>query len=139
LAYESDLEPLCLKHGLGVICYYSLASGFLTGKYRSEADLSKSPRGQGVKKYLDARGFRILDALDQVAKRQNSTPPHVALAWLIARPSITAPIASATNLKQLDDLIEAADLELDQSSIDLLNEAGEQNPKNQSRPLAAGN
>jgi aryl-alcohol dehydrogenase-like predicted oxidoreductase len=139
LAYESDLEPLCLKHGLGVICYYSLASGFLTGKYRSEADLSKSPRGQTVKKYLDARGFRILDALDQVAKRQNSTPPHVALAWLIARPSITAPIASATNLKQLDDLIEAADLELDQSSIDLLNEAGEQNPKNQSRPLAAGN
>jgi aryl-alcohol dehydrogenase-like predicted oxidoreductase len=139
LAYESDLEPLCLKHGLGVICYYSLASGFLTGKYRSEADLSKSPRGQGVKKYLDARGFRILDALDQVAKRQNSTPPHVALAWLIARPSITAPIASATNLKQLDDLIEAANLELDQSSIDLLNEAGEQNPKNQSRPLAAGN
>jgi aryl-alcohol dehydrogenase-like predicted oxidoreductase len=139
LAYESDLEPLCLKHGLGVICYYSLASGFLTGKYRSEADLSKSPRGQGVKKYLDARGFRILDALDQVAKRQNSTPPHVALARLIARPSITAPLASATNLKQLDDLIEAANLELDQSSIDLLNEAGEQNPKNQSRPLAAGN
>jgi aryl-alcohol dehydrogenase-like predicted oxidoreductase len=138
LAYESDLEPLCLKHGLGVICYYSLASGFLTGKYRSEADLSKSPRGQGVKKYLDARGFRILDALDQVAKRQNSTPPHVALAWLIARPSITAPIASATNLKQLDDLIQAANLELDQSAIDLLNQASEQNPTNQSRPLAAG-
>jgi|HubBroStandDraft_2_1064218.scaffolds.fasta_scaffold00415_8 aryl-alcohol dehydrogenase-like predicted oxidoreductase len=138
-AYESDLEPLCLKHGVGVICYYSLASGFLTGKYRSEADLSKSPRGQTVKKYLDARGIRILGALDQVAKQHNSTPTQVALAWLIARPSITAPIASATNLKQLDDLAQAANLELDQSSIDLLNEASEQNPTNQSRPLAAGN
>jgi aryl-alcohol dehydrogenase-like predicted oxidoreductase len=139
LAYESDLEPVCQKHGLGVICYYSLASGFLTGKYRSEADLSKSPRGQTVKKYLDARGFRILDALDQVAEKHNSTPTQVALAWLIARPSITAPIASATSLKQLDDLVQAANLELDQASIDLLSAASEQNPTNQSRPSAAGN
>jgi aryl-alcohol dehydrogenase-like predicted oxidoreductase len=138
-AYESDLEPLCRKHGLGVICYYSLASGFLTGKYRSEADLSKSPRGQTAKKYLDARGFRILDALDLVAKQYNSAPTQVALAWLITRPSITAPIASATNLKQLDDLVQAANLELDQASIDLLNDASEQKPTNQSRPLAAGN
>jgi aryl-alcohol dehydrogenase-like predicted oxidoreductase len=138
-AYESDLEPVCQKHALGVICYYSLASGFLTGKYRAEGDLSKSPRGQTVKKYLDARGFRILDALDHVAKQHNSTPTQVALAWLIARPSITAPIASATNLKQLDDLVQAANLELDRASIDLLNEASEQNPRSQSRPLAAGN
>ena len=138
-AYESDLEPVCQKHGLGVICYYSLASGFLTGKYRSEADLSKSPRGQTAKKYLDTRGFRILAALDRVAKRHNSTPTQIALAWLIARPSITAPIASATNLKQLDDLVQAANLELDPASIELLNEASEQNPRNQSRPFAAGN
>ena len=138
-AYESDLEPVCMKHGLGVICYFSLASGFLSGKYRSEGDLSKSPRGQTVKKYLNLRGFRILDALDQVAKQHNSTPTQVALAWLIARSSITAPIASATNLKQLDDLVKAVNLELDRSSIELLNEASEQEPKNQSRPLAAGN
>ena len=111
--YESDLEAVCQKYGLGVIPYFSLASGFLTGKYRSEADLSKSQRGQMVKKYLNPRGFRILDALDQVAKRHNATPTQVALAYLMARPSITAPIASATNLKQLDELVKAASLMLD--------------------------
>ncbi|MCU1300358.1 MAG: putative oxidoreductase, aryl-alcohol dehydrogenase like protein [Candidatus Sulfotelmatobacter sp.] len=136
-AYESDLEPICLQHQLGVISYFSLASGFLTGKYRSEADLSKSQRGQAVKKYLNPRGFRILDALDQVAKRSNATPTQVALAWLIARPSITAPIASATNLQQLDDLTRAASLELDQSSIALLTEASALDPENESRPSAA--
>ena len=136
-AYDSDLEQLCQKQGLGVISYFSLASGFLSGKYRSEADLSTSPRGQMVKKYLNARGLRILDALDQVAKQYQATPTQIALAWLIARPSITAPIASATNLRQLDELTQAPNIELDQSSIELLNKAGEQNPENESRSSAA--
>jgi aryl-alcohol dehydrogenase-like predicted oxidoreductase len=121
--YEAELEPLCLKEHVGVIPYFSLAKGFLTGKYRSEADLSKSVRGQGVKRYLDDRGFRILAALDHIAGQHNSTPARVSLAWLMARPSITAPIASATNLEQLNDLIEATTLELDPASIDLLNQA----------------
>jgi aryl-alcohol dehydrogenase-like predicted oxidoreductase len=121
--YEAALEPLCLAKGLGVIPYFSLASGFLTGKYRSESDLSKSPRGQSVKKYLDARGLRILAALDQVAREKHSTPGKVALAWLLARPSITAPIASATSVEQLHDLIDATKLSLDPPSIELLNQA----------------
>jgi aryl-alcohol dehydrogenase-like predicted oxidoreductase len=121
--YEKELEPLCRKQGIGVISYFSLASGFLTGKYRSEADLTKSARGQGVKKYLNPRGFAILEALDQVAKQYRSTPAQVALAWLIAQPSITAPIASATNLQQLDDLIAATRLDLDPSAIDRLTRA----------------
>lgn len=121
--YETNLEPLCLEKGLGVISYFSLASGFLTGKYRSEDDLSKSPRGRRTKQYLNDRGFRILKALDQVSSNLDSTPGRVALAWLIARPSVTAPIASATNLEQLDDLIGATRLELDSVSIALLNEA----------------
>jgi aryl-alcohol dehydrogenase-like predicted oxidoreductase len=120
--YEEKLEPICLREHLGVINYYSLASGFLTGKYRSEKDLEKSPRGQRVKNYLNERGFRILAALDQVAARCHSTPASVALAWQIARPSITAPIASATSLKQLTELIDATKLELDQASIELLDE-----------------
>lgn len=122
-AFEPTLEPLCVEHGLGVLPYFSLASGFLTGKYRSEADLAKSTRGIAVKKYLNDRGFRILNALDQVAARYGSTPGRVALAWLLARPSVTAPIASATNLDQLTDLIEATRLELDPPAIQLLNEA----------------
>ncbi|HET9318606.1 MAG TPA: aldo/keto reductase, partial [Bryobacteraceae bacterium] len=121
--YEAALEPLCLAKGLGVIPYFSLASGFLTGKYRSEKDLSKSPRGQGVKKYLDERGLRILTALDQVARKLHSTPGKVSLAWLLARPSITAPIASATSVEQLRDLIDATNLTLDAESIELLNQA----------------
>jgi aryl-alcohol dehydrogenase-like predicted oxidoreductase len=121
--YENNLEPICLANGLGVISYFSLASGFLTGKYRSEADLSKSQRGGRVKKYLNERGFRILKALDEVTVQYNSTPARVALAWLMARPSITAPIASATSLEQLKDLIEATKLQLDKSSIEALNRA----------------
>ena len=121
--FEKQLEPVCLKEGVGVISYYSLASGFLTGKYRSEKDLSKSPRGAGVKKYLNPRGFRILDTLDQVAEQYSSTPSKVALAWLMARPSVTAPIASATNLDQLNDLVESIRLKLDRSSLELLNQA----------------
>lgn len=121
--YEADLEPLCREKGLAVIPYFSLASGFLTGKYRSDSDLTKSPRGKRVTKYLNERGFRILEALDRVAGNLDSTPARVALAWMIARESITAPIASATNLEQLDDLIEATRLELDAASIDILNTA----------------
>ena len=121
--YEEHLEPLCLEKKVGVISYYALASGFLTGKYRSEADLTKSPRGHGITKYLNERGFRILKALDEMAAQYNSTPARIALAWLIARPSITAPIASATSVEQLIDLIEATELRLDQSSIELLNRA----------------
>jgi aryl-alcohol dehydrogenase-like predicted oxidoreductase len=121
--YETELEPLCMEKGVGVIPYFSLASGFLTGKYRSEKDLANRPRGDMVKKYMNERGFRILDALDQVASRYHSVPAVVSLAWLIARPSVTAPIASATNLDQLADLIEATTLELDHSSIELLDTA----------------
>jgi aryl-alcohol dehydrogenase-like predicted oxidoreductase len=121
--YEKELEPVCLKEGIGVIPYFALASGFLTGKYRSENDLAKGPRGQMVKKYLDERGFRILAALDEVAANLHSTPGKVAIAWLIARPSITAPIASATSVAQLKDLVDAASLQLDTASIETLNAA----------------
>ena len=121
--YESKLESLCREKGIGVITYFSLARGFLTGKYRTEADLSKSPRGGGVKSNLNERGMRILAALDKVSKQYRSTPARVALAWLIARPSVTAPIASATSVEQLDDLAGAATLELDAASIGLLNQA----------------
>ncbi len=121
--YETELEPLCKKNDLGVLTYFSLASGFLTGKYRSEDSLTGRARGEMVRKYMNERGFRILEALDQVAKLSNSKPATVALAWLIARPGITAPIASATSLEQLKDLIQATRLELDQSSIRLLDQA----------------
>src|SRR5262249_17467709 len=121
--YEEALEPVCVENGLGVIPYFSLAAGFLTGKYRSEADLAKSPRGKGVQKYLDERGLRILAALEKVAGAVNSTPGKVALAWLLARPSVTAPIASATSVEQLRDLIDATGLQLDRASIDALNRA----------------
>ncbi len=121
--YETLLEPLVRDKAIGVIPYFSLAAGFLTGKYRSEADFAKSPRGGGMKKYLNDRGFRILAALDEVAKNLNSTPARVALAWLIARPSITAPIASATSLEQFNDLLEGTKLELDQASMGKLDQA----------------
>jgi aryl-alcohol dehydrogenase-like predicted oxidoreductase len=115
--FEDELEALCVAEGLGVINYYALASGFLTGKYRTQADLGKSPRGQGAGKYLDARGLGILAALDAAAARYAATPAQVALAWTIARPSVTAPIASATNAEQLADLIAAARLELDSDTL----------------------
>lgn len=121
--YERELEPLCRENGLGVICYFPLASGFLTGKYRSEADTAQSARRDIVKKYMNDRGFRILESLDQVAQKHNATAARVALAWLIDRPGITAPIASATNLNQLNELIEATKLKLDWASMKLLNEA----------------
>ena len=117
-AYEADLEPLCRAEGLGVINFYALASGFLTGKYRSEADAKKSPRGNGiVKKYLTPRGRRVLDALDAAAAGHKATPAQVALAWQIARPGITAPIASATSLAQWREIAGAARLQLDAGAI----------------------
>ncbi|MGP8246138.1 MAG: aldo/keto reductase [Bryobacteraceae bacterium] len=121
--YETDLEPVAKAAGIGVIPYFSLASGFLTGKYRSEDDLAKSVRGQGLKKYLNQRGTRILEALDEVASLHATTPASVALAWLMARPTITAPIASATSPEQLQDLLAATGQKLDAASIALLNEA----------------
>jgi aryl-alcohol dehydrogenase-like predicted oxidoreductase len=121
--FEKELEAICVENKLGVINYYSLAAGFLTGKYRSEADQGKSPRGGGMKQYLNERGFKILDALDQLATQYSTTQASVAIAWLIARPSVTAPIASATSLEQLDALVDAARLELDEQAITLLNEA----------------
>ena len=121
--YENALEPICRQNKLGVIPYFSLASGFLTGKYRSESDLNKSQRGGGMHKYLNERGFRILKALDEVSAELQATPAQVALAWLIHRPSITAPIASATSLTQLKDLTKAADLKLNDEAIQRLNEA----------------
>ena len=121
--YESTLEPLALQEKLGVIPYYGLASGFLTGKYRSQDDLKKSQRGRSTKKYLNDRGFRILQALDQVAERYQTKPAQVALAWLMARKSITAPIASATSVEQLNELVQATTLELDRESSEKLNKA----------------
>jgi aryl-alcohol dehydrogenase-like predicted oxidoreductase len=123
--YEEKLEPLCVRHGLSVLSYFSLARGFLTGKYRSEADLSKSPRGGGIKQYLNERGMRILGALDTVAARYQSTPARVALAWVMARPSITSAIASASTTAQLQDLIAATQLRLDAAAIEALNRAAE--------------
>ncbi|MDQ6638837.1 MAG: aldo/keto reductase [Pseudomonadota bacterium] len=119
-AYEAELEPVCVEHGLGVINFYALASGFLTGKYRSKADLGKSVRGSGAGKYLNERGLAVLGALDAVADTVGATPAQVALAWQIARPSITAPIASATTPAQLAELVAAAALQLDAPSIALL-------------------
>ncbi|HEY8011264.1 MAG TPA: aldo/keto reductase [Rudaea sp.] len=118
--YEAELEPLVRREQIGVISYYGLASGFLTGKYRSEADLQQSPRGRGVKKYLDARGLRILAALDEVGARQQATPTQVTLAWLIARPGITAPIVSATSVQQLHEILAATRLQLDAEDIVVL-------------------
>ncbi|HLG93691.1 MAG TPA: aldo/keto reductase [candidate division Zixibacteria bacterium] len=121
--FESKLQPLCEKEEIGVITYSSLASGFLSGKYRSETDLSKSLRGYRVKKYLNDRGFRILAAVEKAAKEHNSTPAAVALAWLQSRPAVTAPIASATSLAQLEELAASTRLKLDSSSLELLNQA----------------
>jgi aryl-alcohol dehydrogenase-like predicted oxidoreductase len=121
--FEKELLPLCVKENIGVIPYYALASGFLTGKYRSETDSSKSKRGEGTLKYLTERGQRILKGLDQVASERNATPAQLAIAWLLSRPSVTAPIASATSLEQLDDLIRGTTLQLDPDSLELLNQA----------------
>ncbi len=126
--YEAELEPLCRREGLGVINYYGLARGFLTGKYRSEADLGKSPRGGGVKGYLNERGHRVLAALDALAQAHGSTPAQVALAWQMARPGLTAPIASATTVAQWHELAAAARLVLTPAQIARLDEASAPEP-----------
>jgi aryl-alcohol dehydrogenase-like predicted oxidoreductase len=121
--FEKELAPLCRKQNVGVISYFSLASGFLTGKYRSMDDLAGQARAEMVKKYIGERGLRILKALDKVARQHALTPATVALAWLIAQPAVTAPIASATSLAQLQELVKATTVKLDGASLDLLNEA----------------
>lgn len=122
-SFDGPLRDLCMAEDIGVITYFSLAKGFLSGKYRSEADLGKSPRGGGVKDYLNPRGFRILDALDAVSARHGAKPAEIALAWIIAREGVTAPIASATSLPQIESLIRAATLELNKSDIAELDRA----------------
>lgn len=119
-SYEGALEDLCAKEGIGVIPYFALASGFLTGKYRSDADLGKSMRGGRMKGLLNERGFGILKALDSVAARHDATPAQIALAWLMARPSVTAPIASATSVAQLKDIVKSAAVKLTAADIEEL-------------------
>jgi len=123
--FEGPLRDLCIAEGLGVIVYYSLASGFLSGKYRSKADLEKRARRSGVEKYLDDRGFRILGALDKIAHAHEAKPAEVALAWLIAREGVTAPIASATNPEQVDSFARAVQLKLSPEEIQSLTAASD--------------
>ena len=121
--FEAKLQPLCEQAGLGVVPYYSLAAGFLTGKYRSEQDLANRARAGTVKKYLDERGFRILAALDEVAREYHSTPAKIALAWLRMQSTVVAPIASATSVEQLRDLLDSTNLQLDDSALERLDRA----------------
>ncbi len=122
--FEKELQPLCVDQGVGVINFYALAAGFLTGKYRTEADAAKSARGKNTTaKYLNERGLRILAALDTVAARYGATPGQVAVAWQIVQPGIAAPIASATSLPQLQELVKASQLTLDAEAMATLNTA----------------
>ncbi|MGH9516031.1 MAG: aldo/keto reductase [Terriglobales bacterium] len=121
--FEGELETVCRENHIGVIPYFSLASGFLTGKYRSEKDLENRSRGSRVQKYLNPRGLRILAALDEVSKQYSVNPAQVSLAWLLAKPTITAPIASATSVKQLDELLGAARVKLDPAAVQKLDQA----------------
>ena len=121
--FEGALEDECMKEGIGVIPYYSLASGFLSGKYRSEGDVGDAKRGAGVKKYINPKGMAVLGALDAAAKKHNSNPTQVALAWLMQRKSITAPIVSATSLQQLKDLIASPNVKLDATDVAALDTA----------------
>lgn len=121
--YETQYESLALENGLGVITYFSLESGFLTGKYRTKEDLGKSPRGGDMDKYFDERGLKILAALDEISKQYKATPAAVSLAWLIQRPSVTAPIVSATSKSQLGSIIQAPELNLDADAIRFLDNA----------------
>lgn len=121
--FEAELQPFCVEREISVISFYSLASGFLTGKYRTMADLQGRARAGGVKKYLDARGLRILQALDEVSARERVTQAQVALAWLLAQPSVAAPIVSATSVAQLEEILGAARLTLSASDLDVLDSA----------------
>ena len=120
--YESEYKPIVERHDLAVMPYYSLASGFLTGKYRSEEDLSKSVRGEGLKHYLDKKGFAVLNALDKIANKHNTVPATVALAWQLAQPTITSSIVSATSKSQLQTIIDAPSLKLDAEDLAHLDE-----------------
>jgi aryl-alcohol dehydrogenase-like predicted oxidoreductase len=122
--FETDLQPVCLQNNIAVINFYALASGFLTGKYRTEADLATSKRASN-KKYLNDRGLKILKGLDEVAAQYNANPAQVSIAWLLAQPSIAAPIASVTTVEQLKDLIKGAELKLDQNALETLKKASE--------------
>lgn len=122
--FENEYASLSKEESLGVITYFSLASGFLTGKYRSDTDLDKSKRGQGVKKYLDERGLKILAAMDEVAMEKNVTLSQIAIAWLLHKPLVTAPIASATNEQQLTELLHATTLTLTKEQMTMLDLAG---------------
>ncbi len=124
-AYETELSPVVLQNRIGIIPYYALASGFLTGKYRSEADLVKSPRGQGIRKFLNEKGMRILNALDKVAEEYETNPAAVALTWLNTRPGVIAPIASATSIAQLKEITASAHIKLNNSAIELLTSASQ--------------
>lgn len=123
-SFEGPLRELCIREEIGVITYFSLAKGFLSGKYRSADDLGKSPRGGGVRAYLDGKGQKILKALDAVSARHSAKPAEVALAWIIAQPGVTAPIASATNPDQLHSLVRATQIELSKADIAELDQAG---------------
>ncbi len=122
--FEKEYAPLAAQYGLSVFPYWSLAAGFLTGKYRTEADLDKSPRGGGVKKYLNTKGLAVLDALDKVSAKHHTRPATVALAWLLAHPLVTAPIVSATSESQLQTIFDAPGLVLDKEDLALLDAAG---------------
>lgn len=123
--FEEFLQPVADKFKLGVIPYYSLASGFLSGKYRTEADLEQSTRGEGIKKYLNERGVRILDALETISTRHSISYSAVSLAWLMEQKSVVAPIASATKEKHLDAFLEAVNVQLSHDDLKLLSEASE--------------
>lgn len=123
--YETDYAPIVAEHGLTVFPYYALASGFLTGKYRSENDFSKSPRGQGAAKYLNEQGLNILKALDQIAAKHQCVPAAVALAWLSAQPNIGGPIASATSKEQLTEILSSSSLNLDSADMQLLDKVSQ--------------
>jgi aryl-alcohol dehydrogenase-like predicted oxidoreductase len=123
--YERELEPLCLEQGVGVIPYSSLASGFLSGKYRSGEPMPKTARAAGVEKtYMNERGFRVLAAVEKVAAAANATPAQVSLSWLAHRPGITSPIASATTVVQLKELVGGIELKLDAEATAALDQAG---------------
>ncbi|WP_026450430.1 aldo/keto reductase [Aequorivita capsosiphonis] len=121
-AYENELRSIVEENNMGVLSYSSLASGFLTGKYRAKEDLNKSQRGGGVEKYLNEKGFKVLEALDNISHKHGTTQAAVSLAWLLARPTITTPIVSATSLKQMESIIKAPQLQLNKEDMEVLNE-----------------
>ncbi|MBS0477847.1 MAG: aldo/keto reductase, partial [Proteobacteria bacterium] len=122
--FEGELQDYCVEHNIGVLPYYGLASGFLTGKYRSAADFGKSVRGRRMQAYLDGKGPAVLAAMDEVAKETGATLAQIALAWLAAQPGVTAPIASATSVKQLEELLPAMELALTPAQLETLDAAG---------------